>query len=77
MSILTAIVLRKLHYTINILLTKAELFAIRCRINQAVKIPEVSHIIVITNAIHLVIQFHDSPLLVAIDSHSLRSQSIF
>jgi len=43
-----------IHYAVNIALTETELFAIWCRINQAVQIPEVSYIIVITDTIHLV-----------------------
>jgi len=36
-----------LHHTINIATTKAELFAIRYRINQAVQILDISHIVTI------------------------------
>ena len=43
-----------LHHAINITLIETELFAIRCRINQAVQIPDFSCIIVITDAIHVV-----------------------
>ena len=46
-------VLKTIHHTINITLTEAELFAIKCGINQAVQIPEASHIIVITDTIYL------------------------
>ena len=41
-----------IHHAINISSTKTELFTIRCKINQAIQIPEVSHIIIITNTIH-------------------------
>lgn len=44
---------KTIHHTVNISLTKVELFAIRCRINQAVQISKMSYIIIITNAIHL------------------------
>jgi len=43
---------KTLHHAINVTMTKAELFAIRCWINQAVQIMDMSHII-ITNSIHL------------------------
>ena len=42
-----------IHYAINITIAKVELFAIRCKINQAVQIKNILHIIVITNSIHL------------------------
>jgi len=45
---------KTLHHVINITTTKAELFAIRCGIDQAVQILCVFHIIVIINSIHLV-----------------------
>jgi len=45
---------KTIYHTINITLTQSELFAIRCGINQTVQISEAFHIIVITNAIHLV-----------------------
>ena len=48
------IVKKTLHHTINSTLTKNELFAIRYRINQAIQVLDVSHIIVITDDIHTV-----------------------
>jgi len=46
--------LRKtLHHAVNVALKEAELFTIRCGINQAIQIQEVLCIIVITNAIHV------------------------
>jgi len=45
---------KTLHHIINITTIKAELFAIRCGINQAVQILGVIHIIIIINSIHLV-----------------------
>jgi len=41
-----------LHHTVNITLTEAELFTIRCGINQAVQMQNMSCIIVITDTIH-------------------------
>jgi len=55
-----------------------ELFAIRYGINQAIQIPEVFHIIVIINAIHLVKRIFDFTIhpyqlqLIAI-AHDLRA----
>ena len=43
---------KTLHYAINVISTEAELFAIRCRINQAAQIPSTSHIIIITDTLH-------------------------
>lgn len=43
---------KTVHHTVNVTTTEAELFAIRCRINQAILIPNTSHIVVITDAIH-------------------------
>jgi len=45
---------RMLHYTANIMPIEAELFTIRCGINQAVQIQYASYIIVITDAIYTV-----------------------
>ena len=47
-------VLKKtLHHTINITSTEAELFLLRCEINQVVSITNFSHIIVIIDALHI------------------------
>ena len=48
------IVAKTIHHTVNITSTEAELFAIRCGINQVIQVTDISCIIVITNAIHLV-----------------------
>ena len=45
---------RTIYYAVNITLTEAELFAIRCEINQAVQTAGASYIIVIIDFIHLV-----------------------
>ena len=78
-SICIPIILKKtIYYTVNVKITKAELFAIRCKINQAINIPEVFHIIVITDAIHLAKHIFDSSILsIMINSNSLRSQRVF
>jgi len=59
-----------IHYAINVISTEAELFSIRCEINQAIQIPDATHIIVITNAIHLVQHIFDFMV------HSYQLQSI-
>jgi len=45
---------KTLHHAINITSTEAELFALRCGINQVVQIPSFSYIIVITDVLHIV-----------------------
>jgi len=46
------IVTKTIHHAVNVTSTKAELFAIRCRINQVVQVTDVLHIIVITDAVY-------------------------
>jgi len=53
---------KTLHHAVSITFTEAELFAIRCGINQAIQIPEASHIIVITDSIHMVHRIFDSSI---------------
>ena len=48
------IVKKILHYAINVTLTEAEIFSIRGRINQAIQVLDVFHIIIITDTIHIV-----------------------
>ena len=47
-------IIKTLHHMINVTSTKAELFTIRCNINQATQIVNINHIIVITDLIHAV-----------------------
>ena len=47
-------VIKTLHRAINITIAEAELFTIRCGINQAVTNPNVKHIVVITDSLHIV-----------------------
>ena len=49
-----SLVRKTIHYIINIISTEAELFTIRYGINQTIQISEISYIIVITDAIHIV-----------------------
>jgi len=48
------ILAKTIHHTISVISTEAELFAIRCGMNQAIQVIDAIHIIVITDAIHLV-----------------------
>ena len=41
-----------IHQAVNVITTKAKLFAIRYSINQAVGIPYIKHIIIITDFLH-------------------------
>ena len=45
------IIAKSAHYTTNVNSTKAELFTIRCEINYAIHLQNVTHIIIITDAI--------------------------
>ena len=54
--------IKMIHHTVNILSTEAELFAIRCSINQATCISNISHIIIITDSIHVAKRIFDSSL---------------
>jgi len=42
-------IVKMLHHAINVISTEAELFAIRCGINQATNLNDISKIIVVTN----------------------------
>jgi len=53
---------KTLHHAVNITSTEAELFAIRCSINQATYHNEISKIIVITNFIYAARKIFDSSL---------------
>ncbi len=44
------LVIKTLHHTVNIIIIKAELFAIRCGINQATSISSISKIV--TDLLH-------------------------
>jgi len=56
-------IIKTLYYAGNVTFTKAELFTIRCGINQAVNIQEISKIIVITDSIHAAKRIFDLSLL--------------
>ena len=50
---------KTLHHAINVTSTEAELFSIRCGINQTIQIPSTSHIIIITDALHVIQRIFD------------------
>ena len=43
---------KTIHHAVNVMFTKAELFAIRCGINQAIQISNINHITIVIDAIH-------------------------
>jgi len=45
-------IIKTIHHAVNVTTTKAELFTIRCGINQAVGIPNAKCIIIITDFLH-------------------------
>ena len=47
-----SLIRKTLYYTINVTIAKAELFAIRCGINQTVQVPNIFCIIIIMNSIY-------------------------
>ena len=47
-------IVKTIHHAINITSTKAELFAIRCGLNQASHLANIEYIVVITDSIHVV-----------------------
>jgi len=53
---------KTVYHTVNVTTIEAKPFAIRYGINQAIQIPDASHIIVITNAIYLARQIFDSSI---------------
>jgi len=52
-------IIKTLYYAVNVTSTKAELFAIRCGINQATQIDNLYHIINIMDLIHAVKRIFD------------------
>ena len=55
-------IIKTVHHATNITSTKAELFAIRCSINQATNLPGISKIIIITDSIHVIRLIFDSSI---------------
>jgi len=52
-------IIKTIHHAINVTSTEAKLFAIHCSINQAIRLPQVKKIIVITNSLHDVKRIFD------------------
>ena len=55
-------IIKTIHHATNITSTKAKLFTIRCGINQAINLPGISKIIVITNSIYMIRLVFDSSI---------------
>ena len=53
------LLIKTIHYAVNITSTEAELFTIRCGINQAMHIDNISKIIIVTDSIHVVKRIFD------------------
>ena len=53
---------KTLYHIINVTTIEAELFAIRYGINQVIQISGTSHIIIITDALHVVQRIFDSTI---------------
>ena len=55
-------VIKIIHHIVNVTTTEAELFAIRCSINQAVSISNIKHIVVIMDSLHTAKRIFESSL---------------
>jgi len=55
-------IVKTIHHAANITSTEAKLFAIRCGINQAVNLPGISKIVIITNSLHAAKKIFDSSI---------------
>ena len=53
-------VIKTIHHAINVTFTEAELFTIRCGLNQATQLTNIKYIIIITNSIHTAKRIFDS-----------------
>ena len=53
-------IIKTIHHAVNILSVKAELVAIRYGINQAISVPGISKIIIITDSLYIVRKIFDS-----------------
>ena len=50
---------KTIHHAVNVISTEAELFVIRCAINQAIQIPNINHITIVMDAIYAVQHIFD------------------
>ena len=48
------LLIKTIYHVVNITITEAKLFTIRCSINQAINIKDISKVIVITDSLHAV-----------------------
>jgi len=55
-------IVKTVYYATNVMTTEAELFVIRCSINQAVNLPGITKIIVIIDSIHMARFIFDSSI---------------
>jgi len=55
-------VIKTIHHTVNVLSTEAELFTIRCSINQVTYLPNINYIFIIIDSIHTANRIFDSSL---------------
>jgi len=55
-------VIKTLYHIVNVTTTEAELFAIRCDINQTTSISSISKIVVITDSLHAAQRIFNSSL---------------
>jgi len=66
-------VVKTIHRAINITTTEAELFTIRCSINQAVACSNVNHIVAITDSLHAARRILNS----SVHPYQIHSAAIF
>ena len=48
-----SLIVKTIYYIVNIISTEAELFAIRCGLNQAIWLTNIKNIVIITDSIHI------------------------
>ena len=53
-------IIKTIHHAVNVTFTEAELFAIRCGLNQAIQLSNIECIVVITYSIHVAKKIFDS-----------------
>ena len=54
------LIIKTIHQVVNISTTKAKLFAIHCGINQAINVPNIRYIVIITDSLHTAKRIFDS-----------------
>ena len=58
--IYSSLVVKTIHHVVNIIPTEAELFAIRCGVNQAIYLPNIKIIVIISDSIYTAKRIFDS-----------------